>query len=153
MWFNKTWKTVETNSEEWNVSEVLKKLTAYYFNRMHPWEFGAFMCWCESHTLCLFSGLSTQRKEHTKEKWQICGYWSIHSFGSLFSRDSYSERLERSWALSLEQLSASYWQLVRGDFPSGRRSVWKEAFILHMPQFKWERRYCLTITFSIVTVK
>lgn len=78
----------------------------------------------------LAKGWAQTHADKRKKNWAntVCGYWSIHRFGSLFSRDSYSQRLERSWTLSLQRLSASHWQLVHGDFPCGGRSVWKDAF-------------------------
>lgn len=80
MWFNKKGEKSVDKQSEMKCQRFQRNLTAYYFKGLHSQGFGAFMFWCESHSLCFFFRLSTQRKAHTKDKWQIYGYWSIQSF-------------------------------------------------------------------------
>lgn len=112
------WKTVETNCLKWNVKGLKGNWTTYYFKGLHSQGFCSFhvLMWTSPSLLLLVffthSVLATQRLKEIANIWllvspQLC---------SLFSRDHCSERLERSWALCPEQLSADYWQLVR-DFP------------------------------------
>lgn len=97
-----------------------RKLTAYYFKGLCSRGFGAFICWCESHFLSFVFVPSTQRKKAwTKEKIKY-SYWSIHSF-VLYSPETLTVKdLRKAEHFFLKLLSASFWQLARGDFPGGK---------------------------------
>lgn len=153
MWLNKTETTVETNRLKWNVKCFKKNLTAYYLKglpSLRVWSFHVLVG--ISHSLPLLQALNLKGRVHHRKKIVNILLLVNPELCSLFSRDDYSERLERSWALFLEKLSTRYWQLARGDFPSGAHSVWNDTLIVHIRHSKQKRHLCFTITFSI-TVK
>lgn len=108
----KTQQTVETNNtEKREMRIVLKKTAAFFFLTDFTPRNLDLSCAGTNLTPCLAFGLQTKSKELTKKKktLQISCNWSIHCSGSMFSRDTYSGRVEKGWALSLCRPATGNW--------------------------------------------
>lgn len=115
------------------------------------------MCWCESHTPCLFFTLSTQRerKAHTKEK---AGKYMVAGQSTAL----FSILLRCSLGKTREKLSTFSWAVVEWLLATGAWRSPPAAYIhfeeTHLnytyatPNVKRERHWSFTITFSAVAV-
>lgn len=106
-----TGKTVETNRAEWGVKVSKENWQLIILKDCIPMGSELLCAVGESHACCFF----LTGKLILKERRQIYGYWSVHSFVLFTSETLAVKTSEALRTFFLRSCQARYQQLVRGD--------------------------------------
>lgn len=157
MWFNKTGKTAVANSPKWNVKGFKGNLTAYYFKKgLNSQEFGAFMCWCESHTLPFLLALdSKERRKESAHNRKKKGKYMVSGQATALFCLPLRHFQRKTW----EELS-TFSEAVVGpatgnwcvEISPVVRSQFEKMHLRRAHHFRRRRHRCVAVTFGTVAV-